>query len=102
MDDTADSSASGRMSLMDIVAPREASRCAVASPIPDAAPEMVITFPEREVMVGMGMGDGDGVGGGGLSRIRLKRREEKKNEVSRGTYEKSFFDAKYPRYIRPP
>ena len=36
------------MSANDIEAQREARRCAVASPMPDAAPVMAMNFPEKE------------------------------------------------------
>ena len=41
------------MSASARCAPREARRCAVARPMPDAAPVTVITFPEREDGVDM-------------------------------------------------
>ena len=84
---TAESSASARMSLSDRVAPRAASRWAVASPIPEAAPVMVMVFPEREVILrgvagcrvpGAGLrGAGCGVDGGGKSNQRQGRPDEK-------------------------
>ena len=53
------------MSARETEAPREERRCAVARPMPEAAPVMAITFPEREVIVGRGdgrRGDVDGSG----------------------------------------
>ena len=48
------------MSARERVAPREARRCAVARPMPEAAPVMAMTLPWRSAMVG---GGGGGFGG---------------------------------------
>ena len=44
----ADSRAEAEISARARCAPREARSWAVASPMPEAAPVIVITFPERE------------------------------------------------------
>ena len=50
MDLVAEERASERTSARERLAPREASRCAVARPMPEAAPVMAKTLPSREAM----------------------------------------------------